>query len=90
MYLIETKAVHSCISSSFLFSIGIVHYFDTVNHLDTVERLSSHSPASSFPGLRKAELWPRNEAMHSLDFMNDWGARVPFDEIWCVVAVKKL
>ena len=26
-----------CISSSFLFNVGIVRHFDMVNHLDTVE-----------------------------------------------------
>ena len=60
-----------CISSSFLFNVGIVHHFDTVNHLDTVE--TGHMltpstclrlPASSFPGLRKAGQEPGNEAMH--------------------------
>ena len=51
-----------CISSFFLFNIGIVHHFDTVNHLDTVETghmwtpsTCSRPPASSFPGLRKAK-----------------------------------
>ena len=49
-----------CISSSFLFNIGIVHHFHTVNHFDTVETghmrtpsTCSRSPASSFQGLRK-------------------------------------
>ena len=61
-----------CISSSFLFNCGIVRHFDTVNHLDTVETgymltpsTCSGSPASSFPGLRKAGQGPGNEAMHS-------------------------
>ena len=50
-----------CISSSFLFNTGIVHHFDTVNHLDTVETrhvltpsTCSRSPACPFPGLQKA------------------------------------
>ena len=83
VYLIETKAVHSSgISSYFLFNIGIVHHFDTVNHLDTVETghsmrtpsTCSRSPASSFPGLRKAVRGAGNEATHSpsLDLVNDW------------------
>ena len=61
-----------CISSYFLFNIGIVHHFDTVNHLDMVETghmltpsTCSCSPASSFPGLRKAGRGAGNEATHS-------------------------
>ena len=38
VYLIETKVVHLCaFPAIFYFNIGIVHHFDTVNHLDTVE-----------------------------------------------------
>ena len=61
-----------CISSSFLFNIGIVHHFDMVNHLDTVETghmltpsTCLRSPASSFPGLGKAGWGLGNEATHS-------------------------
>ena len=32
-----------CISSSFLFNIGIVHHFDMVNHLDTVETMQAYT-----------------------------------------------
>ena len=74
VYLIETKACSSlfCVSSSFLFKVGIVHRFVTVNHLDMVETghmltpsTCSRSPASSFPVLRKAGRGPGNEATHS-------------------------
>ena len=63
-----------CISSSFLFNIGIVHHFDAVNHLDTVETrhmripsMCSRSQASLLPGLRKAWWGCGNDATHSLD-----------------------
>ena len=47
-----------CISSSFLFNIGIIHHFDMVNHLDTVETghvvtpsmCSCHQPPCSRDG----------------------------------------
>ena len=79
--LIKTKAVQfSAISSSFLFNIGIVHHFDAVNYLDTVETGSmrtpgtcSRPPASSFPGLRKAGWGPRNDATHPLDLCMAYG-----------------
>ena len=80
-----------CVSSSFLFNIGIVHHFDTINHLDTVETrhmrtpsMCSRSPASSFPGLRKAWMTKfslltlkllGNDVTHSLDLaslMDGW------------------
>ena len=68
-----------CISSSFLFNVGIVHHFDTVNRLDTVETghvltpsTCSHSPASSFPGLRKAGQGPWNKATHSSGPTGEW------------------
>ena len=35
-----------CISSSFPFKIGIVHHFDTVNHLDTVETGHMRNPST--------------------------------------------
>ena len=80
-----------CISSSFLLNIGIVHHFDTVNHLDTVETghmwtpsTCSCPPASSFPGLRKAGWGPGNEATHPLDL---WTA-TQVSKIWCVISVK--
>ena len=68
-----------CISSSFLFNIGIVHHFDTVNHLDTVDTghvltpsTCSRSPASSFPGLQKAGQGPGNEATHLSGHTGEW------------------
>ena len=60
VYLIETKAVHfSAFPPLFYLTLVIVRRFDTVNHLDIRWRLltpntCSGSPASSFPGLRKA------------------------------------
>ena len=79
-----------CISSSFLFNIGIVHHFDTVNHLDTVETghiqtpsTCLRSPASSFQVLRKAGRGPGNEATHALNSVmiqcEQLGTRLPFD-----------
>ena len=75
VYMIETKAVHSSAFPAVIILLnGIVHHFDTINHLDTVETghmrtpsMCSHSPASSFPGLRKAGRAPWDEATHSLD-----------------------
>ena len=47
VYMKETNTVHSSgISSSFLFNIGIVHHFDTVNHLDTVETGHMQTPST--------------------------------------------
>ena len=66
-----------CISSSFLFNVGIVRHFDMVNHLDIrwrpgicglQARVRVHQPPrSSFEGLRKAGRGPGNEATHPLD-----------------------
>ena len=68
-----------CISSSFLFNIGIVHHFDTVNHLDMVKTgyvltpsTCSRSPASLFPGWWKAGQGPGNEATHSSGRTGEW------------------
>ena len=69
-----------CISSFFPFNVGIVHHFDTVNHLDTLETghmrtpsTCSCPPASSVPGLRKAGWGPGNEATHPLDlWTGEW------------------
>ena len=82
VYLIETKTVQSS-----AFNIGIVHHFDTVNHLDTGETghmqtpsTCSYSPASSFPGFRKAGRGPGNEATHSLYLTSLMDStRLPFD-----------
>ena len=79
-----------CISSSFLFNIGVVHHFDTVNHLDTVETghiqtpsTCLRSPASSFQVLRKTGRGPGNKATHALNSVMiqcEWlGTRLPFD-----------
>ena len=77
-----------CISSSFLFNIGIVYHFDTVNHLDMVETghmrtpsTCSRPPASLFPGWRKAGRGPGNEATHPLDL---WTA-TQMSKIWCQI-----
>ena len=91
VYLTETKAVHFCAFPALFYNIGIVHHFDTVNHLDTVETghmqtpsMCSRPPASSFTGLRKAGQGPGNEATHPLDL---WTA-AQVSEIWCVISVK--
>ena len=66
-----------CISSSI--NVGIVHHFYMVNHLNTVESRHVltpsaylHSPASSFPGWRKAGRRPGNEATHSSERTGEW------------------
>ena len=47
VYLKETKTVHSsAFPALLLFNIGIVHHFDTVNHLDTVETGHMQTPST--------------------------------------------
>ena len=73
VYLKKTKTVHfSAFPALFyLINIGIVHHFDTVNHLDTVETAhSKHVFAfTSFlvPRIAKVGRRPGNEATHPLD-----------------------
>ena len=68
-----------CISSFFLFNVGIVHHFNTVSHLDTMESghtltpsTCSRSPESSFPGWRKGGRGPGNEATNCAQVSEIW------------------